>query len=79
MFSNKCLGGREYDSWLSYYKAGFRRMMGSSSERSLSGAILPANYLHIGSIKSIVFNRHCDMLEFVGLCSSIVLDFKIKI
>ena len=72
-------GENEYDSWLSYYKAGFRRMMGSSSERSLSGAILPANYLHIGSIKSIVFNRHCDMLEFVGLCSSIVLDFKIKI
>lgn len=72
-------GENLYDSWLSYYKAGFRRMMGSTSERSLSGAILPSNYLHIGSIKSIVFNRHCNMLEFVGLCSSIVLDFKIKI
>ena len=68
-----------YDEWLSYYKAGFRRMMGSDSERSLSGAIIPANYVHIGSIKSIVFKNVWNLLEFVGICSSLPLDFKIKI
>lgn len=68
-----------YDKWLSYYKAGFRRMMGSDSERSLSGAIIPANYVHIGSIKSIVFKNKWNLIEFVGLCSSLPLDFKIKI
>jgi hypothetical protein len=72
-------GSNIYDSWLHYYKAGFRRMMGATSERSLSGAILPANYLHIGSIKSIVFKEYDNLVEFVGLSSSIVLDFKIKI
>lgn len=72
-------GNQVSDSWLSYYKAGFRRMMGSDSERSLSGAILPPNQLHIGSIKSIVFKDYNNLVEFVGLCSSIILDFKIKI
>ena len=68
-----------YDNWLIYYKAGFRRMMGSDSERSLSGAILPPNFIHIGSIKSIVFKEQWQLVEFVGLCSSLPLDFKIKI
>lgn len=67
------------DSWVGHYKAGFRRMMGSDSERSLSGAILPPNYLHIGSIKSIVFKSDFDLVEFVGMASSLPLDFKIKI
>lgn len=72
-------GSPIYDSWVGHYKAGFRRMMGSDSERSLSGAILPPNYIHIGSIKSIVFQNNIDLVEFVGLASSIPLDFKIKI
>ena len=72
-------GSPIYDSWLGYYKAGFRRMMGADSERSLSGAILPPNFLHIGSIKSIVFKNSSDLVEFVGLASSLPLDFKIRI
>ena len=72
-------GSPIYDSWLGYYKAGFRRMMGADSERTLSGAILPPNFLHIGSIKSIVFKNSSDLVEFVGLASSLPLDFKIRI
>ena len=72
-------GNPVYDSWVGRYKAGFRRMMGSDSERSLSGAILPPNFLHIGSIKSVVFKNNFDLIEFVGMASSLPLDFKIKI
>ena len=72
-------GNPIYDSWVGRYKAGFRRMMGSDSERSLSGAILPKNFLHIGSVKSIVFRNNLDLVEFVGMASSLPLDFKIKI
>ena len=37
-----------YDLWTDYYKVGYRRMIGSSSERTLSGALLIKDSLHIG-------------------------------
>ena len=67
-----------YDSWMSYYKIGFRRMIGSDSERTLSGAILLPNSMHIGGVVSIAFKNDDNLCEFAGLTSSLPLDFYVK-
>lgn len=66
-------------SYADYFKMGFREMVGSGSERTLSGAILPKNSYHINKIISIIFKDNKLLVEFCGLSSSIVLDFIIKI
>ena len=69
----------EYENWFKYYKAAFRRQIGSDSERSLSGAIIPPNASHIGGIASVCFKDYNDLVEFVGCCSSVVWDFYVKV
>jgi len=68
-----------YDSWSDYYKVGFRRMIGSTSERSLSGAILLPKCLHIGAVVSVTFKKYDQLVEFTGLTSSLVMDFYVKV
>lgn len=72
-------GNTIYDKWSDYYKVGFRRMIGSTSERSLSGAILLPNCLHIGAVVSVTFKNYCQLVEFTGLTSSLVMDFYVKV
>jgi len=72
-------GNTVYDKWSDYYKVGFRRMIGSTSERSLSGAILLPNCLHIGAVVSVTFKNYCQLVEFTGLTSSLVMDFYVKV
>ena len=66
------------DDWFSYYKAAFRRQIGSDSERSLSGVIIPPNSAHIGGVVSITFDNYNDLVEFSGCCSSTTWDFYVK-
>lgn len=72
-------GNDVYDNWIDYYKMGFRRQIGSDSERSLSGAILCSKSSHIGGITSVTFKNYEDLIEFAGLTSSLVLDFYVKL
>lgn len=72
-------GNKLYDLWTDYYKVGFRRMIGSTSERTLSGAILLKNSLHIGAVVSATFKDYNNLLEFTGLSSSLVMDFYVKV
>jgi WD40 repeat protein len=59
---------------------GFRKMLDQlTSERTLKGAILPPKSSHTNSIISIEFNSSQDLALFSGICSSIVLDFFIKV
>lgn len=67
-----------FDDWIQYYKAGFRGMVSSSSERTLCGAILAPKTSHIHAVVSIVFKNQKDLIEFTGLTSSLVLDFYVK-
>lgn len=68
-----------YDLWTDYYKVGFRRMIGSTSERTLSGAFLLKNSLHIGGVVSVTFKDYNYLLEFTALSSSLVMDFYVKV
>lgn len=67
-----------YDDWTQFYHVGFRRMVGSTSERTLSGAILMKNCNHIGGVVSATFRNCNNLIEFAGLTHSLVLDFYIK-
>lgn len=67
-----------YDNWLDYYKLGFRKMLPTANERTLTGAILPPKAAHVNGIISIVFRDSHLLLELSGLSSSVVYDFFIK-
>lgn len=71
-------GGENNDHWSQYYKVGFRRMIGADSERTLSGAILLPNCLHIGGVVSVTFKNYFTMVEFMALTTSLPLDFFVK-
>lgn len=71
-------GNNVYDNWIDYYKMGFRRMIGSDSERTLSGAILLPHTMHIDSVVSVTFKSVQELCEFSALTESLVLDFYVK-
>lgn len=66
------------DNWIDYYKLAFRRMVGSTSERTLSGAIIPPKCSHTDSVISVALQDNNTLIELTGLSSSIVLDFYLK-
>ena len=67
-----------YDRWIDYYKLGFRKMVGPTSERSLTCAIIPNKVSHVDTVHSIVFRNTALLVELSGLTASIVLDFYLK-
>lgn len=71
-------GANIYDRWIDYYRMGFRRQIGSGSERSLSGGVLLKNCSHIGGVTSVTFRDYNVLLEFAGLTCSLVMDFYVK-
>jgi hypothetical protein len=66
-------------NWIDSYKVIFSRMLSQSGERTLQCAILPPKFSHINSINSIVFKNLLDLVDLVGSCSSIVIDFYLKV
>ena len=66
------------DNWIDYYKLAFRRMVGATSERTLSGAIIPPKCSHTDSLISVALQDYNTLIELAGLSSSIVLDFYLK-
>lgn len=68
----------ETGEWFTKYKAGFKKMMDPTHERTLKGGILPPKASHTHSIISASFKNQEELLEFSGLCASVVLDFFVK-
>ena len=73
------LGNKTYDCWLDYYKLGISEWVGSTSERTLSGAIISPCVHHIGTIVSTTFKDKSKMVELSALVNSVPLDFYMKI
>ncbi|MHB0756250.1 Eco57I restriction-modification methylase domain-containing protein [Polaribacter sp. M15] len=59
-------------------RVAFRKMLPITGERTLTGSILPENNMHTNGLISIGFKNSCNLIEFTGLCSSLILDFFIK-
>lgn len=67
-----------YDDWFSHYKLAFREQVGSSSERTFAGAIIPPMFSHIYKLVSLLYPNVNDMVEFSAISSSLPYDFYIK-
>lgn len=65
-------------SVMSYYKTAHRRMINSSSERSLIMSIVPVGVANINTVLTTVFKNPNIMIDFSGSCSSIVVDFFVR-
>ncbi len=61
-----------------YYRLVFRKMIGPSSERTLTGCIMPPLATHTNGAISIVFKKSQDALNAAAFLSSTVLDFLLK-
>lgn len=72
-------GEKKFDRWIDYYKFGYRRMLGPTSERTLIGAILPKKTSHVSTINSVAFKDSALLIEFASLCFSLPLDFFLKV
>lgn len=71
-------GKPRYDNWLNYYKVGFRKMVGSSAERTLICALLPRKSAHINGVISVAFRNGDYSVDATALYSSLVMDFYMK-
>ena len=71
-------GHSKYGDWIDYYKLGFRKMVGSSAERTLICALLPRKSAHINGVISVAFRDGNHSVDAAGLYSSIVMDFYMK-
>jgi hypothetical protein len=53
-------------------------MVGTASERTLTGAILPPNTSHVHGVISVIFKDNKNLIELTALTSSITMDFFLK-
>ena len=68
----------EQGSLIDYFRLAFREYVGSTSERTLTGAIILPNCHHIGTVVSVTFDDYKRLIELSGLSCSLPLDFYIK-
>lgn len=61
-----------------FYRHVNRKMIGSSSERTCTAAIIPKEVAHMDGCFSITFKNLEDLLTFSGACSSLPFDFFVK-
>jgi hypothetical protein len=72
-------GNPIYDNWIDHYKLGFRKMVGPDSEHTLICAVLPRKTAHINGVISSTFTEDYNTVDMAGLCTSLPLDFWMKI
>lgn len=65
-------------AWVDMYKVAMSKMISLTGERSLQAAIIPPKVSHVNGVVSTVFKKNSHLVEFAGLCSSLVLDFYVK-
>ena len=61
-----------------FYRVANREMVGVSSERTLSTALIPKKVASIHTIVATAFQQSTDGLDFLALSASLVLDFFVK-
>lgn len=72
-------GNNVYDKWIDHYKFAYRRMLGPNSERTLIGSILANDVSHLHTVNSITFPKIDTIVETASLCSSLPIDFFVKV
>ena len=62
-----------------YYRVAIRGMLGLDSERRLIAALIPPDFAHVHSVKSVAFSSEHNLLNFHSLVCSIILDYMVLI
>lgn len=60
------------------FRLAFRAMIGSASERTLTGALVPKGTAHINGVQSTAFKSAVDLLSAGCISSALVADWYIK-
>lgn len=66
-------------NWFESFRWATRAMIGSNSERTLQPCIIPPKSIHINGVLSIMFENESELISFLSLTSSIVIDFYVKV
>jgi hypothetical protein len=66
------------NEWFNSYRVVFSKMLNLTMERTLQVAIIPPKVSHSNSVISVQFLTTIEVIEFVGISSSLILDFYIK-
>lgn len=61
-----------------FYRLAFRAMIGSASERTLTGTLIPPKAAHIHGVQSTAFSLNQNLVSAATLTSSLVADWYIK-
>jgi len=61
-----------------FFRLAFRAMIGSASERTLTGALIPNGVAHINGVQSAAFKSTADLLSAGCVSSALVGDWYIK-
>lgn len=61
-----------------YFRVINREMIGPSSERTMISAVIPPAVSHVHSVLSHAFRSNDDLLDFLSMSLSIVVDFRVK-
>jgi len=61
-----------------YFRLAFRAMIGSASERTLTGALIPPGTAHINGVQSTAFKDTANLLSAGCISSALVADWYIK-
>lgn len=64
--------------WINKYRVVFRKMLKQARERTLVSSIIYPKSSHTGSLISVDFKNINQTVEFLGITSSVVLDFFMK-
>ena len=72
------VGDKSAKPIVTYFRLAFRAMIGSSSERTLTGTLIPPGTAHINGVQSAAFKDLSDLLSAGCVSSSLVADWYIK-
>lgn len=61
-----------------FFRLAFRAMIGSASERTLTGALIPPQTAHIHGVQSTAFRDTADLLSAGCISSALVADWYMK-
>lgn len=79
IFKNRIEGFEENKPWIDNYKIFLSKMLSPSGERTLQPSLAPPKVSHTNGVASITFESEKDILEFLSITSSLILDFYIKL
>lgn len=77
-YKNRIKGVKKEKLWIEEYKVSFSKMLSSGGERTLQPSIIPPKVAHTNGVISTIFKNPSHLIEFCGICSSIVMDFFVK-